>query len=60
MSSLTENTNDRVVLGIVVVKNDQCFTICAIKSGSTNKTELDSHADTCIGGANCILLEDSG
>jgi hypothetical protein len=32
----------------------------AIKSGFTNKTELDSHADTCVGGANCILLEDCG
>jgi hypothetical protein len=57
---MTENTDDRVVLGVVVVKDDRCFTISAIKSGSTNKTELDSHADTCVGGANSILLEDSG
>jgi hypothetical protein len=60
MSSLTENTDNRAVLSVVVIKNNRCFTISAIKFGSTKKTELDSHADTCVGGANCILLEDSG
>jgi hypothetical protein len=59
MELCSKGLDDRIVLS-VIVKNDRCFKISTIKSGSTNKTELDSHADTCVGGANCILLMDSG
>jgi hypothetical protein len=44
----------------IVVNNNRCFKINTFRSVSSNKTELDSHADTCVGGANCIFLEDSG
>ena len=30
------------------------------KSVFFNRTELDSHADTCVCGKNCVMLEDSG
>ena len=32
----------------------------ASKRCPTDRCELDSHADTIVGGANCILLETSG
>ena len=27
---------------------------------STDRNELDSHADTNVGGANCVLIDDTG
>ena len=34
--------------------------ISSTQSGSTDRVELDSHADTNVGGANCVLLETTG
>jgi hypothetical protein len=31
-----------------------------MKSDVSNRSELDSHADTCVGGVNCILLATNG
>ena len=45
----------------VRVRDSREFTIKASrKSCPTDRCELDSHADTIVGGANCILLETSG
>jgi hypothetical protein len=40
MELSSKGLDDRIVLS-VIVKNDRCFKISTIKSGSTNKTELD-------------------
>jgi hypothetical protein len=45
----------------VSVRDSKEFTIKALrKIHPTDRCELDLHADTIIGGANCILLETSG
>ena len=45
----------------VRVRDSREFTIKASrKRCPTDRCELDSHADTIVGGANCILLETSG
>jgi len=45
----------------VRVRDSKEFTIKASrKIDPTDRSELDSHADTIVGGANCVLLETSG
>jgi hypothetical protein len=45
----------------VQVWDSKEFTIKALrKINPTDQCELDSHAETIVGGANCILLETSG
>ena len=45
----------------VRVRDSSEFTIKASrKRCSLDRCELDSHADTIVGGANCILLETNG
>jgi hypothetical protein len=45
----------------VRVRDSKEFTIMASqKINPTDRCELDSHADTIVGGANCILLETNG
>ena len=45
----------------VRVRDSKEFTIMASrKINPTDRCELDLHADTIVGGANCILLETSG
>jgi hypothetical protein len=45
----------------VQVRNSKEFTIKAsCKINPTDRCQLDLHADTVAGGANCILLETSG
>ena len=50
--------SDRLVWSIK--KRNKFLNIAALKSSPCNRSELDSHADTCVGGSNCVLLEDSG
>jgi hypothetical protein len=45
----------------VRVRDSKSFTIEASRRiDPTDRCELDSHADTIVGGANCVLLERSG
>ena len=46
---------------IMTVETDGRYSsVFSIYKDNLNRTELDSHADTCVGGANTILLEPSG
>ena len=49
---------DRVIWSLR--KRDKLLNISTVKSCYSNRSELDSHADTCVGGSNCVLLETSG
>ena len=40
--------------------NGRYSKVFSISVGEHNRCDLDSHADTCVGGANTILLEPSG
>jgi len=46
----------------VRVRDSKEFTVSASRRGedNTNRCELDSHADTIVGGANCVLLDSNG
>jgi hypothetical protein len=58
-SSLPRVDENRTVLS-VETKSGRHFTIYSTRKTSSNRSELDSHADTCVGGSNTILLEPSG
>ena len=49
----------RSVYEIQVMRGERLIRINVVESGEV-RTELDSHADTCVGGPNCMLLEASG
>ena len=46
---------------IMTIETDGRYSsVFSIFKDQINRSELDSHADTCVGGANTILLEPSG
>ena len=46
---------------LVRVQNTREYVISTMRSGgSTDRNEVDSHADTTVGGPNCVLLETNG
>jgi Reverse transcriptase (RNA-dependent DNA polymerase) len=45
---------------MTIEKNGRYSSVFSINKDQYNRSELDSHADTCVGGANTILLEPSG
>jgi hypothetical protein len=44
----------------VKTDNGKHYSIKTVTAGYSNRSELDSHADTCVGGSNSVLLEASG
>ena len=53
-----ELSNNRSIM--TVETDGQYSSKFYVYKDNLNQTELDSHADTCVGGANIILLEPSG
>ena len=51
----------RISVLVSVSRGERKVTISALRCGrSSDRADLDSHADTCVGGANCVLLKPSG
>jgi len=47
-------------MAVSVIRTDgHELRICLMKGGH-EQTDLDSHADTCVAGSNCILGEETG
>jgi hypothetical protein len=45
---------------MVEKENGRSCRIGSVHNQSSNRFEMDSHADTCVGGANSVLLETKG
>ena len=45
---------------MTITTNGHYSKVFSVSAHRTNRCDLDSHADTCVGGANTILLEPSG
>jgi Reverse transcriptase (RNA-dependent DNA polymerase) len=54
----SDDVNDRLIWSLR--KRDKFIGISTVTSTYVNRSELDSHADTCVGGSNCVLIETNG